>query len=100
MSTDKNTIALETSVVRINGVITADMDGEIGMMHMDKGMYYALNDVGTRIWQLIERPRSIGGIVAELSREYNVEAATCREHVLEFLQMLHKNELIIISDIE
>ncbi len=100
MSTDKNTIALETSVVRINGVITADMDGEIGMMHMDKGMYYALNDVGTRIWQLIERPRSIGGIVAELSREYNVEAATCREHVLEFLQMLYKNELIIISDIE
>ncbi len=100
MSTDKNTIALETSVVRINGVITADMDGEIGMMHMDKGMYYAFNDVGTRIWQLIERPRTIGGIVAELSREYNVEAATCREHVLEFLQMLHKNELIIISDIE
>jgi hypothetical protein len=98
MSAGTKAIALDAPIVRISEVIAADMDGEIGMMSLDKGMYYAFNDVGTRIWQLIEKPRTISGIITELCKEYDVDVATCREHVLEFLQMLHKNELIHISD--
>ena len=100
MGTDRNAIALETSILRISGVVMADLDGEIGMMHMDRGMYYAFNDVGTRIWQLLERPNTAGGIVAVLSEEYAVDAGTCREQVLEFLKLLYKNELINISNVE
>ena len=98
MRTDIKTIDIDTLIVRISGVVTTDMDGEIGMLHMEKGMYYALNDVGTRIWQMIEKPEPIRGIIDGLRREYAVDAEHCREQVLEFLEAMYKNGLIEITD--
>ena len=97
MRTDRRAIGLDTLIVRISGVVTADMDGEIGMLHMEKGMYYALNDVGTRIWQMLEKPETIRGIIDGLRREYAVDADGCREQVLEFLEAMHKKGLIEIA---
>lgn len=38
------------------------------------GQYYSLNDVGGRIWELLERPRTIEAVRARLAEEYDVVA--------------------------
>lgn len=86
-------------VLRADGLVTADLDGEIGMMHIEKGMYYGFDTVGTRIWELIEKPNTVENIITALREEYDIDDTTCREDVNEFLQLLHKKELININEV-
>ncbi|MCX7708892.1 MAG: lasso peptide biosynthesis PqqD family chaperone [Clostridia bacterium] len=90
-------ITLETSVERKDGLVTTDLGGEIGMMHIERGMYYSFDPVGTRIWELIEESKNVEDIICSLLKEYEVEERVCQEQVLEFLTMLYKNDLININ---
>ena len=93
---DSVAISLESVFVRKNDLVTADLDGEIGMMHIGKGQYYALDVVGTRIWSLLENPRAIKDVIPTLLEEYEVDDETCRTHVLEFISKLYQMDLVSI----
>ena len=60
--------------VNINSVITknqeiddTDLDGEKVMMNLDKGQYFMMNEVGSRIWELIEGNTPIVNIIETLT---------------------------------
>jgi len=57
---------------------------ELLMMSVDKGRYIALTEVGARIWELLEAPRSIEWLCAELCREFDVAPEVCRNEVETF----------------
>ena len=87
--------------VNIDSVITknkeiddADLDGEKVMMNLDKGQYFMMNEVGSRIWELIEGNTSIVNIIETLTNEYQVDEETCENTVMEFLGRLKDAELI------
>ena len=76
------------SVVRGKGLIEAEVDGELVALHIDKGICYGLNKVGSRVWQLIENPAKIGDVCAALTSEFDGDAATCEREVLDLLEEL------------
>ena len=71
-----------------------DLDGEKVMMNLDKGQYFMMNEVGSRIWELIEGNTSIVNIIETLTNEYQVDEETCENTVMEFLGRLKDAELI------
>ena len=76
----------------------ADLNGDKVMMNMDLGKYFALNPVGSRIWEIIEEgPVTMDEIVNKLLSEYDVERNVCSESVNTFLDMLSKENLISIK---
>jgi hypothetical protein len=83
-------VALEPStvVVRSHAVLANEIDGEAVMLSIENGKYYGLDGVGTDIWNLVSEPRSIGAICTELLDRYDVDAETCRNEVIEFLEVL------------
>ncbi|MBI3676004.1 MAG: PqqD family protein [Proteobacteria bacterium] len=81
-------------VVRGKGLIEAEVDGELVALHIDKGVCYGLNKVGSRVWQLIETPAKIGDVCAALTSEFDVDAATCEREVLDLLEELRAEGLI------
>lgn len=90
--------------VNIGSVITrnqeiddTDLDGEKVMMNLDKGQYFMMNEVGSRIWEIIETPIHVKGIVEKLREEYDVDEQTCTDKVLEFLKSLNEADLIKVS---
>jgi hypothetical protein len=85
------------TVVRTPGPISADLDGEAVVLSIDNGRYYNLNEVGSRIWALVERPISVGALIDLLMSEFEVERETCQEEVLTFLRELHSDHLLQIS---
>lgn len=89
-------ISLNTIIVRKNDLPTADIDGEIGMMHIEKGQYYSLDAVGTRIWDLLEKPQAIKDVIPTLQEEYEVDDETCQAHVLELIGELYRADLVSI----
>ena len=60
-------------------------------------MYYGLNAVGTRIWDLINEPRKIGEVLDIILEEYDVEAIRCESDLLELLQNLLAEGLIQVT---
>ena len=90
--------------VNINSVITknqeiddTDLDGEKVMMNLDKGEYFMMNEVGSRIWEIISEPINVRRIIDTLCSEYEVDEETCKDTVIEFLGRLDYADLISIS---
>jgi hypothetical protein len=65
-------------------------------MSVDRGEYFGLNSVGSRVWALLEKPQSLDALCAQLVGEYEVDEAQCREDVTHFLQEMLK--LGIVTD--
>ena len=75
-------IAGETIIVPVRGGV-----GELDAI-------YTLNEVGSRIWQLIDAPMTVDDLVETLSHEYEVTPECARGDVVEFLDLLASRGLI------
>ena len=53
--------------------------------------------IGSRIWQLVEQPRTVDSLCAQLVREFDVDAETCRTEVFALLADLRTEKLIRLS---
>ncbi len=90
-------INLETIINKNLEIDDTDLDGEKVMMNLDKGEYFMMNEVGSRIWEIISKPINVKGIIETLRSEYEVDEETCKDTVVEFLGRLNNAELISIS---
>lgn len=91
------TIALDTVLHRVQTVLESRVGEESLMMDVDKGMYYALNPVSSRIWALLEQPLSVQSVCEHLLEEYDVEPSICEQAVKKFLdQMLTRNIITVV----
>lgn len=61
---------------------------EIAVMSVEQGAYYGLNEVATRIWELIEAPVTFEHLCAALQAEYDVTAEQCEQEVAGCLEQL------------
>jgi hypothetical protein len=75
-------IAGETLIMPIAGR-TADLES-----------IYVLNEVGSRIWQLVGSPTTADRIVEVVAREFDVSADQAAGDVAEFLEALDARGLI------
>jgi hypothetical protein len=84
-----------SGVIRIaDDVIGEVLDGEAVLLHVKTGQYYTLNRSGTRIWQLIERHRSIEQVTSALCSEYDVDASTAQADIVELVSRLESKGLL------
>ena len=88
------TIVLSSIVTQSNEPVFTEIDGETVMMSIENGNYYGLNDLGSRIWQLLETPISITSLCEILLGEYEVDQATIERDVLMFLTGMEAKNLI------
>lgn len=90
-------IDLDTIINKNLEIDDTDLDGEKVMMNLDKGEYFMMNEVGSRIWEIISEPVNVKGIIDTLRSEYEVDEETCKDTVVEFLGKLNNADLISIS---
>ena len=78
--------------------VSCDLSGESAILNLKAGIYYGLNDVGTRIWKLIQEPRRVGELRDAILEEYEVEPDRCEADIMTLLQNLLDNGLIEVRD--
>ena len=64
------------------------------MLDTEAGRYFALNDVGTYLWELLEQPRSMPELRMAVCAEFDVDAAACEADVSAFLRSLMDSGLV------
>ncbi|MBS0534758.1 MAG: PqqD family protein [Proteobacteria bacterium] len=77
-----------TMVRRQGDWLSAKIGDELVMMSATSRHYVGLSEVGARIWELIEQPRSLDDVCAMLQGEYDVAPEVCRDEVEAFLKEL------------
>jgi hypothetical protein len=91
-------LSAATLVVRKTGLPAAEIDNEVVMLDADQGLYFSLNTVGTRIWQMLERRMAVTDICTALRAEYSVDAETCESQVIALLEDMRGRGLVEVCE--
>ena len=87
----------DTIVARRSDILEAEVDAEIVALDVEAGNCYGFNKVGSRIWNILAEPGSVGDIVSRLTAVYDVDAQTCEQQVLELLEELRGQGLVRVA---
>ena len=72
-----------------------EFDGELIILDLQQGEYYALDAVGTQMWKHLVDGRSPAEIASVLQPEYKVEEAMLLKDVLVLLNELRARHLVV-----
>jgi hypothetical protein len=75
-------------------VLSQEVNGETVLLDLQGESYFGLNEVGTRIWQLLQAGRSIRGLLDTLYDEYEASEDRLASDVDELLDKLTQSGLI------
>lgn len=78
-------------------VISGKLEDQIVMMDIEKGKYFSMNPVATRVWELLEEPSSAGELCNKLLDEFEVSKEQCYDEVLELLGKMKELDLLEIK---
>lgn len=78
--------------------IATEIDGEVVLMSLATGRTFGLDKRASRIWALMETPRSVEAIVTELLKSYATTAEKCQEDVQAFAQKLADAHLASVAE--
>lgn len=87
-------ILLNTHIKASNDQVSCDLAGEAAILDLKNGVYYGLDPVGARIWELIQQPTEVSCVVSQLLDEYEVDREECSQDTLALLSELLKRDLI------
>ena len=74
------------------------VDGSAVIVLADSGQVNVLNQVGTRIWDLIDGTRNVQDLVRVVENEYTVTPETALRDVQAFLQSLLDADAVTLQD--
>ena len=81
-------------VKRTTNQVCCDMGGESIILNLKSGIYYSLDEVGARIWGLIEQPMAVTEIRDAILSEYDVQAEVCERDIRAFIEGMDAAGLI------
>lgn len=96
MTISKVEININSIVIRHEGINSTDLQGEKVMMDLNQGKYFALNKVGSRIWDITNNKISVGDIINILMKEYDIDEKRCNEEVIGFIGRMNDAKIIRI----
>ena len=80
-------------------LIKRDIAGDTVLVPVGKTVYesnglFILNELGSFLWDLLPEAENEDGLVAAVLREYNVDEATARQDIAEFLDKLRQMNIL------
>ena len=75
-------------------VLARELDGESILLNLDSGVYYGLDEVGTRMWTVLTESESIGVAYETLLAEYAVEPDELRADLTRLVGELLEQGLL------
>ncbi len=85
-------------VVASKDQVSCDLAGEAAILNIKNGVYYGLDPVGARIWNLVQEPRAVVEIQDAIASEYDVEPERCARDLSGLLEKLLAEGLIEVKD--
>jgi len=78
-----------------DSVHTRTFDGELVILDLAHGEYFALDPIGSRLWVALEEGKSIEQVAAEIVQEYDVSPETAATDLAALLDDLVRRGLLV-----
>ena len=88
------TMSLTACPQRQRQIIKQEAAGTVVLLNLDDGKYFALDEVGGRIWGLCDGSRTVSEIARLLGDEYEAPAETIEQDLTELLSDLAHEKLV------
>jgi Coenzyme PQQ synthesis protein D (PqqD) len=83
------------SIVRVSSSqVSSRLGDEVAILELDRGVYYGLNDTGSFLWNLMQKPVRVNEMRAALVEEFDVDAEIAEKDLLRVLGDLRDAGLI------
>lgn len=87
-------LSLDTVVVASGDQVHRTLGDEAVILALRAGTYFGVDEVGARIWELLQQPVRVAALRDAIVAEYEVSAEQAEQDLLAFLAELLDNELI------
>ena len=78
-------------------VLTQEVGGETVILDLKRESYFGLDEVGTRIWQLLQEQEDIQIIIATMLNEYDVEEEQLKKDIQNLLTQLNEAGIVTLN---
>jgi hypothetical protein len=85
---------IHATVTLSSDAVARGVGGELVILHLGSGTYFGLDEVGTRIWQLLGEGLSTAAVCDRLVEEYEVERAVLERDLEALIGELVEHELV------
>ena len=88
---------MSSVVVAAGEPLSAQLPEEVVILNPADGIYYGLEGVGARIWELVADPISVRDLHRTLIAEYEVDADRLEADLLKLLRSLAEQGLLKVA---
>jgi len=90
--------SLLASRIRINDdVLSQDLNGEVVLLNLKTGVYFGLDPIGSRVWELFAGNGEVARILEVLLSEYDVPRDRLSEDLVALITKLQKHQLVTVT---
>lgn len=90
-------VTLASRIRITEDVVFHDLQGEVVILNLKRGVYFGLDPVGTRMWHLLQEQRPLQKILEILVGEYDVTEGKCKDDLLGFVASLRAHGLVEVD---
>jgi hypothetical protein len=105
MNCDQDVEPMNQTPVKLNqrvrmseDVLFRELDGEAVLLNLADESYYGLDEVGTRMWLVLEASESVNAALSQLLSEYDVDPELLKADMLELIAKLKEHGLVFVDD--
>jgi|ERR1017187_3427440 hypothetical protein len=91
-------LSIHSIVIATPEQVSCPLGEESAILNLKNTVYYGLNPVGARVWNLLQQARSVGELRDALLDEYDVEEVRCERDLLELLERMRVEGLILVTN--
>jgi hypothetical protein len=91
-------ISLDSVLCASPNQVSSRVGEEAAILDLERSIYYSLDPVGARIFELFQRPIRLADVLAVVVAEYSVEYETARADLLALVEDLLSKDLLVIRD--
>ncbi len=87
-------LSLQSIVSAVPSQVSCALGDESAVLNLESAVYYGLNPVGTKVWNLLRQPLTIRQLRDALLEEYEVETEQCERDLFALLEKMRTEGLI------
>lgn len=88
-------LSLHSSLTVGDDVVFRELDGEGVILNLVSGIYFGLDETGTRMWRLIEQYGRLDAVLTALCEEYEASAETLEHDLIRLASELSEKGLLV-----
>ena len=78
-------------------VIFQELEGEAVLLNLQNGIFFSLNPVATRMWELLSELGQAEKVLKQLLQEYDASEEQLRQDLVAFIEKLKSKGLVEIQ---